>query len=152
MNNRNKLSKAQRKAEVIDLYLSGLKYRDIHEKTGYSIGVISKYVNEALDESNLSISEGTRKLKNRQLMKLERLMTPFWGKAMEGDVQACMMCLRIMERESSLLGLDAPFRIEDMTNDELIKRITELGQATGLSAFAPGSAEKGHLLSAAIQA
>jgi hypothetical protein len=152
VNNRDKLSKSQRKAEVIDLYLSGLKYREIRDKTGYSIGVISKYVNEAIDETNRAISEGTGKLKRREVMKLERLMMPFWQKAMDGDVQAGAMCLKIMERYSSLLGLDAPFRIESMTNDELIKRIAELGEAEGLSGFAPGGAAQGHLLSATIQA
>ncbi len=146
------LSRAKRKAKVIDLYLAGNTYREIREETGLSLGIISRYINEAVEEANKAAQEGMRKIKRLEVMKIDRLIKAFWPKAIEADVQAASMVLKLLERKADMLGLDAPFRIENMTNDELIKAIAELGETDGVSPFAPGSSAPGHLLSATIQA
>jgi hypothetical protein len=51
-------------------------------------------------------------LRALDLERLDRLWRPNYLRALSGNYQATLACLRIMERRARLLGLDAPVRTE----------------------------------------
>jgi len=57
-------------------------------------------------------SESAEYLKEIELQRLDHLLGALWPAAMTGDCRAVDSCLRVCERRSRLLGLDAPAKIE----------------------------------------
>src|SRR5699024_2045667 len=52
-----------------------------------------------------------------ELSRLDRLQRAVWGKAVKGDLQAVDRALKIIDRRSKLLGLDAPQQVQITAND-----------------------------------
>jgi hypothetical protein len=46
-----------------------------------------------------------------ELERLDRLLQPFYEKALAGDYNAGMLAVKISERRCALLGIDSPIRI-----------------------------------------
>src|SRR5205823_5555376 len=83
-----------------------------------------------------TIEEPASMVRQLELERLDALQKSLWGKALAGDMPALDRILRIMERRSGLLGLDAPARLgvasntrvalggrglSDLSNEQLLK-------------------------------
>lgn len=144
----------ERRRQVSTLLLSGATYRDMAAALHVSIRTIKTDVDAVLAQTAKETIGNAAKYRHVEVMRLDRLIMAVWPNAVKGNMQAIDRCLKIMERRAKMLGLDAPIgiRLEELTNDELIRLIAELGEEQGLSGSSTGSEEAGHLLSAPIQA
>jgi hypothetical protein len=133
VNKRQTLTKAQRKAETVKWLLEGLTYREIREETGFSLGCISKYVNEAIEESKEQSRHGIDRLRRIELMRLDKLLRSAWPRAIKTeddgpDWKAVQAVMDIIGKRCELLGLDAPkkLKIGELTTSELLEAFSEI--------------------------
>jgi hypothetical protein len=75
--------------------------------------------------------EGAAQLRAVEGRRLDELQASVWGKATAGDCDAIRTVLRISERRSKLLGLDAPQRVEGISEKEFAAQAAELLRITG---------------------
>jgi hypothetical protein len=83
-------------------------------------------------------SAGVNELREQELDRLDRLQRNVWAQALNGDLQAVQVALRIIDRRAKLLGLDTPVRqeilieqIDNSTVDREIQRLVEMLNDTG---------------------
>lgn len=121
-----RLKATQRRAWVLDKRLEGYSYRRIAELavTHFPPGFLPKSYNErkAWADVDAAMRETVRKKEELatqaiflDLRRLDRMQLSLWTKALDGDIQAQTTILRIMERRSRLLGMDAPTKIAPTT-------------------------------------
>lgn len=106
------VAKEQRMEAVASLLVRGLTYREISREVGLSIGAISGYVKAIRAEWREERLDSLEEYTTQQLVKLAALEAPMMEQALEGNQRAVDRCLRILERQSALLGLDAPKKHE----------------------------------------
>lgn len=98
-----------RRARALELHLAGASYQTIADQLGYaSKASAHKMVQEAL--TNLGRPEGVSEAVDTEVARLDAMLTGLWPKARRGDVQAVDRVLKISERRSALLALDASDR------------------------------------------
>ena len=97
-------------AKVLSLRVSGKTYAKISEETGFSVHLCRKHINSLTKNINLSLD--LEELVYLELERLDHLTSAVWLDAMGGSDKAVSSVLRIMERRSKLMGLDAPVRHE----------------------------------------
>mgnify|MGYP005823428719 FL=1 len=97
-------------AKVLQLRIAGKTYARIAEETGISIHSCRKHLGNLMKSANLSLD--LEELVYLELERLDHLTSAVWLDAMSGSDKAVSSVLRIMERRSKLMGLDAPVRHE----------------------------------------
>lgn len=107
-----RLTKEQRKVEALNLRAQGYDYRLIAEQLGVSVNTAYHDVHEALrylSQYERVLAEDVRGL---HLTRLDLLLAGLSDRAFTGDTFAVDSYLRVMERQSRLLGLDAPTQLD----------------------------------------
>lgn len=111
---------AERRSRVLTLRKAGATFREI-AATMREEGGVSKGFNEAtafadyqhemnrLNEANRESAEDVRRL---EVLRLDRMLCALDDEVDRGDPTAINTAIRIMERRSKLLGLDAPDKSE----------------------------------------
>lgn len=101
----------ERERKVLEARLLGLPWETIAKEVGYaSAGAAYNAYSRALVRT---LREPADEIRTQELERLDRLMTRFYNDAIRtGNPQSANMTLRIMERRSKLLGLDAPTKID----------------------------------------
>lgn len=97
---------------AVDLRASGTPYQDIADELGIDLTRANHYVRDGLERflgEEIRCADTARKL---HVERLRALLQAAWPKAMAGDTNATATCLRIMEREARLLGLDSAQKID----------------------------------------
>ena len=106
-NNQNQLD---REAECLRLRRGGLTLDEIAKRVGYAS--ISS-VHDALQRANARIiAENVEAIRELEKDRLDLIQAANWSNAMQGDIQAGALILRVMDRRAKLLGLDMPVRIQ----------------------------------------
>ena len=105
---------------ALELRMSGLCYDDIAAELGRPEPTIKYWVLEELrrlDADELTHADLAQRM---ELERLSALGAAHWDRACSGDLKSGEFYLRIMERRSKLLGLDAAVRvnIEDRLREE----------------------------------
>ncbi len=131
----------QRRARALQMRLDGHTYQEIGEDIGISTMAAYKHVIKALENLNKDNEEKAEWLISMECARLDRLHWANWEAAISGgDLPAVDRILKIMERRSKLLGLDAPNKIaqtnidgtedrfDQMSDEELEARIKELDE------------------------
>ena len=100
----------ERERQVIELRRAGYTFDEVARAVGYSnaSGAWQAY-RRALKRT--LVEAGTEELRQNELERLERAHRAVWKRVLEGDDKAINTMLRLSERRSRLLGLDAPTRI-----------------------------------------
>ena len=99
-----------KEAECVRLRRAGLTLDEIAIRVGYSSPASVHY---ALKRINERISrEDVEEIRNLESERLDLLQAANWDNAMQGDVPAGALILRVMERRAKLLGLDMPIRVQ----------------------------------------
>ena len=99
-----------KEAECVRLRRAGLTLDEIAIRVGYSSPASVHY---ALKRINERISrEDVEEIRNLESERLDLLQAANWDNAMQGDVPAGALVLRVMERRAKLLGLDMPIRVQ----------------------------------------
>ena len=101
-----RLRAVQRQAEAIRLRAAGLPLAAIAARLGFA-GKQGAH-DAILRGLAATVRKPADTLRMLDLKRLDRLFAAHFPRACRGDHQATAACLRIMERQAALLGLDAP--------------------------------------------
>lgn len=125
LKNTAQLEAFQRRMKAVRLRASGATYEQIAQAIGYGdkssarqavMAVLKAHYDETAPDRNTLLL--------RELMTLDTLQMAAWKGAMSGDPESIRVVVRIMERRSRMLGIDAPTKIE--ITDELDREIASL--------------------------
>jgi len=95
-----------RRERAVTLAMAGHSYDHIAETLGYANrsgawkavkGALRARTDDAVDE-----------YRALEIGRLEELLTAYYPDAMKGDLRAAEMCLKVIDAEVKLLGLDSP--------------------------------------------
>jgi hypothetical protein len=112
---KNRVAVAERQRRALEARLAGVTYERIARALGYrNASGAWKAVARGMARSLREPAEAVRLL---ELERLDRLLAGIWGRATGGpdrpaDLAALDRVLKIMERRSRLLGLDAPLHLD----------------------------------------
>jgi Sigma-70, region 4 len=121
-------ARRERERVAVELRVDGCTYAEIGDRLGISDRMASRIVNRAM---NRVLREPTDQLIDLERARLDALWQAMWPKAVAGSARHAEVCVRISERRSRLLGLDAPTRVHasalaDVTDAELDAEIERL--------------------------
>lgn len=139
-----RIAQAEKEARIIELRRTGATWEFIAKVTGYANAsgaykayqrALGKIVQPKIDE-----------LRAVEVDRLDRLQFAIWERAKDGDIKAIDAVLRILDRRTRILGLDAPTKIqaEIVTYDgsileEHTQRIIDLVRSTRVTESDMGS-------------
>ena len=101
----------ERERQVIELRAAGRSFNDIAQVVGFknASGAFTAY-ERALKRTMREA--GLEECRSLELERLDKLQSAAWPDAMLGDMKAIDSVLKIMDRRSKYLGLDAPIKVE----------------------------------------
>lgn len=121
--------RAVRAVRALELRMAGATYQQIADALSYrSKGEAFRSVERALAQEMGRAETLRNEYRALTLGRLERLIRSLWTKALGGDLQAVDRVLRLVERQSRILGLDAPVQIDvtETTRQEITVLLAEL--------------------------
>lgn len=112
--NRTSAAKAlslQRQQAALELRRAGQGYTEIANRLGIGKSQAHRLVQAGLAETKEQINAEAGELKAEELSRLDGMLAGLWTDARKGNHGAVDRVLKIMERRSKLLGLDAPLKM-----------------------------------------
>jgi len=104
--------------QVVELRRAGATYEECARAVGYATAQ-GAYVAYHRALKRTLLDAGADEMRQVELDRLDRLQRAAWPKAMAGEVQSIAAVIKLMERRSRLLGLDAPTKVQaDVTTYE----------------------------------
>ncbi len=98
------------KRRALDLRVGGATYEQIAEALGCSVRTAWRYVQIALDESAAITKEAAEKVRRIEVRRLDGQLLALWPN--RADPQTAQAILKVSQRRSAILGLDAPLKIQ----------------------------------------
>jgi hypothetical protein len=92
--------------QIVELRRAGVTWKVIAERTGYASASGAYNAYQRIAER--LIRPGLEEYRDLELERLDRLQVAVWGKAVTGDIRALDSVLRIIDRRTRILGLEAP--------------------------------------------
>jgi hypothetical protein len=141
---KERVTQAEKEAKIIELRRTGATWELIAKAVGYAnaSGAYKAY-QKAL---NRIIEPKIEELRATEIDRLDRLQFAIWERAKDGEIKAIDAVLRILDRRTRILGLDAPSKIqaEIVTYDgnileEHTQRIIDLVRSTRVTSGDMGS-------------
>lgn len=105
---RDQATTKMRRIQALELRLAGHTFDEIGSHLGCRRQTAHQLVMSALDER---AAEPCEKVRALELERLDKLLAAHWRTALAGDSDATEICLKVMQRRSRLLGLDAPQQV-----------------------------------------
>lgn len=139
-NSQRQLDAMERTKQALELRLAGFTYTQIAEKLGYSSRPAAfKAVMNAMKRT---LREPAEKVRELELDRLDELLKGLWF--YRSRVDYTDRILKIMERRSKLLGLDAPERVQKVLNpeEEMLARLTDDERAARIAAILDQARER----------
>jgi len=99
-----------REIRAIDLRRQGWTYGEIAKEVGYADHTGARLA--VLRGMQRALQEPADELREMEATRLDALQQAYWRPALDGDVKAATILLKLMERRSKLLGLDQPIKVE----------------------------------------
>lgn len=112
------LATLEKRAQVLELRRAGASLRDMERALGIDKNTAKRYLDEAMADLQAAQNEKAEATRAVELDRLERLHMVLWPTATAKDTdadtrnKAVDRLIRISERRSKLLGLDAPVRAD----------------------------------------
>lgn len=131
----------ERDARAWALRLSGATYAEIGQALGVSAQRAEQICKRMLAYHRPS-AEQVDQHRSTELLRLDRMLRAVWPDALKGNQGAIDRALRISERKSKLLGLDAPNRQELSGTLDLVDTRPALA-ALAAALHEPGAARSG---------
>ncbi|WP_158604502.1 hypothetical protein [Nocardioides mangrovicus] len=95
-----------KRVRAVELLAEGSSYEEIARQVGFTNrGSAHRAVSKALAEREVESIDEFREL---ELARLDQLQVAVWDDAMNGQIKAIDVVLRIMGKRDRLLGLDKP--------------------------------------------
>jgi hypothetical protein len=105
----NEVEILQRESEIVDLRTAGYVWREIASKVNMSTAGASKAYERALKRVLNPSVEVHRAI---ECDRLDILQQAYWLPAISGNLRAAEFVLRIIEKRSGILGLNAAIKIQ----------------------------------------
>ena len=105
----------EREEQALELRRAGASYREIARILRVSVRTAHSVVQRGIGRHISAVADQGEHVLHLELDRLDRLLRAVWPQAIQGQPQAVDRALRIMERRSSFLGLDAPRKIAPTT-------------------------------------
>lgn len=102
----------ERRANALKLRRAGAHYRTIAQQCGVSVETAYADVQAELAALRSVTEQDAEVIRDLELRRLDDYMLALAPKAQRGDVSAITACLRVQERRSKYLGLDAAIKQE----------------------------------------
>lgn len=102
----------ERKVVFWESYKEGKTFRQIAGENGVSPSTVSSDIKEFVKELR---EEGLRYVEEFRIVQQERISAAvyaIWENVLMGDIGSINTLIRLLERESRLLGLDAPTKVD----------------------------------------
>lgn len=135
---RQKINREERISWYISLIKEGYTYEEIgnkhEEKYGKKVSkqAVHECVKRHIEKYREILQEETKDIVFIELERLNSLYKFAYSKVKKGDLKAIDYCLKIMERRSRLIGLDAPEKQEiENTGDINLKINWNLDEQDG---------------------
>jgi DNA-binding transcriptional MerR regulator len=130
VSSRRNIKSRLRSQQAIRLREAGLTHKQIAEQLGYAneSGAYKAVTRELQILSN-ELGESREAVQTLELSRLNQMQSANWRSVLQGDTQAISTGIKIMERRSALLGLDAPrkeeirMRVEVFSWNEAVRDI-----------------------------
>jgi hypothetical protein len=111
-----------RRAKALQLRLDGEPYESIAATLG--VDTMTAY-NDVVQALRLSIKEKAEEVLDVELKRLDKLHASLWREFNAGNLDLSDRILRVAERRSKLLGLDAAIRVDHKVEVDVSKFIAE---------------------------
>ena len=110
---RRRIKSRAKSQQAVRLREAGATHAQIAEQLGYANeSGAYKAVTRYLAETAQDMSETTESVRQLEVQRLDRMLFTIYPQVLGGDLSAIQTAMRIGERRSSLLGLDAPKQYE----------------------------------------
>lgn len=103
--------KLERQVKALELRRMGKGYAEIARTLGIGKSQAHRLVQAGLQDARDQIKAQADDLRAEEISRLDGMLAGLWPDARKGSHGAVDRVLRIMERRSRLLGLDAPVRL-----------------------------------------
>lgn len=103
---------AERRSQAIELRKGGYSYREIAKELGCSLTQAWFDVKKVLDDLAAHDRETAAQVRKIEIMRLDTMVRGLWPNVQSGDSSSVMAALKVSERRSKLMGLDAPVKNE----------------------------------------
>ncbi len=118
----------ERALKALELRKRGMNYTQIGEKLGCARSTACRYVLSELENLADKSREEAEHVRALELQRLDDLYTKAWDLVDAGGSETAIdRCLRIMERRSKLLGLDAAEKVEHSGDLVINLRSVDMG-------------------------
>lgn len=103
---------AERRKKAIALKIAGLDYQAIADQLGYADRASAyKDIERALQKALKEEAQEVSALRTLTVQRYDRLQAAYWPKALQGDVKAAEVVLKILAQRSKIEGTEAPARL-----------------------------------------
>ena len=102
----------ERRKKAIALRLDGKNYRAIAQELGVGLATAYRDVAAVIDRTKAEANESADEIRSLELERLDRAIAGLMPQVDAGDPRACDTLVRLQERRSKYLGLDAPTKHE----------------------------------------
>lgn len=105
-----KASSMHKQMQCLELRRAGKTYHEIQAATGISKTTAQRLVVQGMEDARAQILASADDLKTEEISRLDAMLAGLWPDARKGHLGAVDRVLKVMERRSKYLGLDAPAR------------------------------------------
>ena len=109
---RNGLAQRTVATNILRLRKMGYDARQISDELDIRFDRVSNIIKSALKSLSKEMKGQAEEIRSLELTRLDELQTAIWSDCMDGKLTAIDRVLKIMERRSKLVGLDAPERVD----------------------------------------
>jgi len=119
----------QRNARALKLRVAGKSYAEIGEELGLRTTYAAELIAKEIDRTAKASFETAMKVRDLEVLRLDEMLAALWEQ--KADARTVDTILKIMERRSKLLGLDATSQVElrltglELETDEALARRAE---------------------------
>lgn len=109
---RNGLAQRTVATNILRLRKMGYDARRISDELDIPMDRVSNIIKSALQKLTKDMRGQAEEIRSLEMTRLDDLQSAIWSDCMEGKLTAIDRVLKIMERRSKLVGLDAPERLD----------------------------------------
>jgi hypothetical protein len=98
--------------QIYDLRVRGMSYEKIAQLVNRDRYAVARLYQEEIKRVSAAEIRDTDALRRLEIERLDAMQAQIWSRVMQGELEAAAVTLKILERRSKLLGLDAPTKID----------------------------------------
>lgn len=133
---KNGLAQRTVATNILKLRKMGYDAQRISDELDISLDRVNNIIKSALKKLSQDMKDAAEGIRSLELSRLDEMQAAIWNDCMDGKLTAIDRVLKIMERRSKLVGLDAPdqvnvktdIKIEQMNEakDRLMSKILDM--------------------------